>query len=364
MNLSYILLSTVLIDTSAPDGGTVLDGSSTDIDYSHSLTTVSASWSGFSDAESGIDKYIIRVYRTPAQSLDSMLILTKSVTDTSYYGNHFDFANGDSIKVTVEAFNGAGLSSLESSDGYLIDLTAPQVTSLHDGQDPSSDDLEYLASGDSYPVSWKAFDDESGISTIEIALFQMSEGKKIRIFPDPLSAEETEILEDPMTTSYNIEDLDLTQNHKYIATVTFTNGAGLKSSFDSNGVYVDLIAPTVESVTVLGDTYLTDEDSLMLGNSKQVEARWEGSDDGSGISEYLVAVVNEDDAILNTGGDYINFGAAENGRISQLNLMVGTEVAGPFYQVKVLAKDKAGNLSVAVYSETFWLDSSEIYMHL
>ena len=333
-----------------------MDGSDSDVQYSHSLTTVSTAWNGFNDPESGIEKYTVRVQRKPYDSNTfGTVLIDNSVTATNYFGNHFSFTNGDEIVVEVTAINGAGLSTSVSSDGYTIDLTAPEVTVLQDGPD-SALDLEYSSSSTAYSVNWAAFDDQSGLSSIEIALSHLSGGKKTRVFPDSLSLEPTKVLDDTLLTSYTIEGLELVHGYKYVAVLTFTNGAGLKSSFETNGAIVDLEVPVVQSVSIQGDTYLQDEESsdvLMLGDNQQVEVSWEGSDDGSGITEFSVAVVAaNDDTVLLPG--YVTFGQVGSGRISGLDMIAGDETNGPFYRVKVIATDNAGHESLPHYSETFW----------
>ena len=332
------------------------DGSSSDIQYSHSLTTLSATWNGFSDEQSAIDHYTVTVYRKPQGSLDFVNILAdQSITASSYFGNHFNFANGDEVKVEITAFNGAGMTATASSNGFAIDLTSPEVTALHDGLD-SSIDHDYLSDSSSYSVNWAAFDPESGLDIIEIALFRLSEGKKTRVFPDPLLIEMTQILDDPLLTSYTIENLQLVHDYKYIAVLSFTNKAGLKSSFETNGATIDVEAPVMESVSVLGDTYLDEteqESAMMIGSNEKVEASWEGSDDGSGITEFTLAIIDNDDNVVSSE-DIVYTGDARSGRISDLQLTVGDQDNGPFYRVRVIATDKAGHESLPVYSTSFW----------
>ena len=355
--LLCFLLSTVLIDNTPPNAGSVMDGGSPDIQYSHSLTTLSASWSGFNDLQSGINRYTVEVERKSQGSSDFLTVLTDNInTGTSYFGNQFSFSNGDEIRVKVTAFNGAGLTSSSTSNGYSIDLTAPEVTTLQDGLNSASD-MDYLASSTNYSVNWIAFDNESGVSAIEIALFHLSAGKKNRIFPDILSDSMTQLLDDPSMTSYNIEDIQLVHGYKYIAVVTFTNGAGLKASFETNGATIDLISPIVHGVSVFGDTYLNDDneanDIVMLGSAKQVEASWEGSDDSSGIATFSLSIIDDDDTIVESGYATFN-GQVRNGRISGLDLSVGNSNAGPFYRVRVTATDNAGHESQPLHSEKFW----------
>ena len=47
----------VMLDISAPEAGTVVDGFEGDLEFTASTTTLSATWSGFSDAGSGIQFY-------------------------------------------------------------------------------------------------------------------------------------------------------------------------------------------------------------------------------------------------------------------------------------------------------------------
>ena len=350
------LIVVVKVDVTPPSSGNVADGSSSDIQYSHSLTTLSATWNGFSDEQSGIDHYTVTVYRKPQDSLDFVSVLAdQSVTASSYFGNHFNFANGDEVNVEITAFNEADLTTTASSNGYTIDLTSPEVTALHDGLD-SSIDHDYLSDSSSYSVNWAAFDPESGLDIIEIALFRLSEGKKTRVFPDPLLIETTEILDDPLLTSYTIKNLQLTHDYKYIAVLSFTNKAGLKSSFETNGATIDVEAPVMESVSVLGDTYLDEIElmsAMMIGSNKQVEVSWEGSDDGSGITEFALAVIDNEDNVV-PSDDVVYTGDARSGRISDLLLAVGDQDNGPFYRVRIIATDKAGHKSLPMYSTSFW----------
>ncbi len=357
LTICILLIIIVMIDSTPPAAGNVLDGGSPDIQYSHSLTTLSASWNGFEDSESGIDRYTVEVKRMPLGLSEFVTVLTDyTVTGTSYFGNHFNFVNGDKIVVSITGFNGAGQTSFSESDGYKIDLTAPEITTLQDGLNPASD-IDYIADNNNYSVNWVAFDDESDISSIEIALFHLSAGKKTRVFPDTLSDSITEHLDDSSVTSYTIQELQLVQGYKYVAVVTFTNGAGLKSSFETNGATVDLVSPVMHSIVVLGDTYLDDVDNgdgiSMIGSHTQVEVSWEGSDDSSGIMEFSLSIVNDEDTVVQPG--YFTFdGQIATGRISGLDLTIGNENIGPFYRIRVTATDNAGQESQPLYSEKFW----------
>ena len=86
----------------------------------------------------------------------------------SFTSNQFSLSNGDRVRSEVEAFNGAGLPVTGVSEGFLVDVTAPQVNTLCDGLVPGMD-LEYQNQTDTLSITWDAFDDESGIARIEVA---------------------------------------------------------------------------------------------------------------------------------------------------------------------------------------------------
>ena len=347
----------VTIDTSPPTLGTVLDGTS-NISYSSSLTTISAMWSNFEDPQSGITNYAIKFYRQPSGSLTSQLLLSQVVNGTSFTGNQFSLSNGDRVRSEVEAFNGAGLPVTGVSEGFLVDVTAPQVNTLSDGLVPGMD-LEYQNQTDTLSITWDAFDDESGIARIEVAVFQVTEGVRTRIHPNPsFTSDMTEVLAATNITSYNINGLTLTPGVRYITTVTFTNGAGLhRTPYETNGVTIDVTRPLITMVMVLSDAYLLEgeEQVGVVASTEKVELRLSGRDDGSGIAEYLVAVVPADsDNILNPSGDYVSFGVEQGGVVTGLSLTSGSSTSGPFYRVKVIARDNVGLTSDPVYSDNFW----------
>ena len=277
------------------------------MDYTDSTTTISATWSDYSDAESAIDHYILYIYRTPLGSDITQLIHSDLVYGLSYTGHTFSLSNGDMITVTVEAVNGAGLSANASSDGYIIDLTPPQTTFLYDGV---SDDIDYSIDASTYGANWMGYDDESDIAATNIALFMVSEGQKIRIFPDPALEDETTRAVPYGDTSYDIPGLLLLEGHRYYVAVTFTNGAGRKATYETNGLVIDTTPPVVDMVTVYSDGYLDDnDDSLVVANQNQVRLRWHTSDSGSGTVQHTVAIVTSDDNIVGEA----SFGAETEG---------------------------------------------------
>jgi len=109
------------VDSTAPSGGQVVDGTETGIDFDDgSLTTMSANWSGFSDAHSGIAFYEYSVGTTPGaidirgwNSVSTSTAVTTSIlilnTGQAYYFN---------VRATDVA--GDMMASPASSDGQAV----------------------------------------------------------------------------------------------------------------------------------------------------------------------------------------------------------------------------------------------------
>lgn len=326
--------------------GSVSDGRQ----YSSSLTYASFSWEGFTDPESKIQHYRLLIYHTPSNTLSPLLVHMEVLNEaTMYSSNHFSFSNGDSITATVEAYNTAGLSVTGTSDGYIIDMTPPLLTYLVDGTDINTD-LIYQSSTDTLSVSWSAHDSQSGLSMIEVAFYQIIEGQRRRIHPNPLLVDESTISLPITATNYTATGLELTNSIKYICLLTLTNGAGINTVYETNGVTIDSVRPVVSSVSVLGEAI----NGIVTTGSKKLRAEWAGSDEGSGIASYSVAVVTSDGSIVTPGGAYVEYEGIEGGLIEGLNLMAGNELTGPFYKVRVIANDHASLSSLPVDSMPFW----------
>jgi len=246
--------------------------------------------------------------------------------------NSFSFANGDRIFVQIDAVNGAGLVTAVNSSGVIIDLTPPQLDYIVDGLDPSSD-LQYQTSSTSIATTWQVRDNQSGILQIEGAIFEFREGRRIRVYPDPFFTDViTEMIPQgsPNWEVNELNGLSLTSGSKYVAAISFTNGAGLRVQYESNGVIVDTTPPIVQRVSVLTDSYTdTVSTNLILANPNQIEARWVAFDPESGIREYWVGVVNENLTFVTPGGqEYVNFGTSKGGLLKNTALPPGS---GPQY---------------------------------
>ena len=327
-----------------------------DQSYSSSLTTVEANWNGFYDYESSIAQYTIAVYRRPvgAPTPDAIYLTVVEGNINQISISQFSFNNGDQISVTVEARNGAGLTSTVTSNGYVIDLTPPQVSYIIDGQGLAGarDDLEYQASNTTYDVSWEVRDEESGITQIEGAIFEVREGRRMKVYPSsPLQSTTVSITPSPQSTwSIDSSELSLETGVRYIASLTFTNGAGLRVVYETNGVIVDPTPPSVQSVFVSTSTYIGEQGADMItvvADPDSIQVQWMAGDPESGISGYRVGIIDSNDSLV---VDYIRFGNTYGGAIEGAGSMLSPNET---YRVAVIAVNLAGEESMPVYSNQF-----------
>ena len=329
----------------------VSDGADPSIDqqFSSSQTTLSATWTGVQDYESGIETYRVTVYQRPSGSMAQETFNEESVSGNinAISWNYFSFSNGDFITVEVEGVNGAGLTSTQVSDGVIIDLTPPQLLYIVDGINPPADE-SFQLSNDSFQVAWNVTDNESGISQIEGVIFELEGSRRTQIYPDPqVSSNPSEQISSSETT-WSVSELQLKAGLRYIASLSFTNGAGLRSVFESNGVIVDLSPPVMEYVSITSDTYTNaGVASTVASISNRVNVRWSGLDPESGIESYVVGIVNENLTFVTPNSTFE--GSSVGGLIENLSLTPG----GDLYHVAVLAINNVRMESSPVYSSQF-----------
>ena len=334
------------------------DGPVENIDqsYSSSLTTVEANWNGFYDYESSIAQYTVTIYRRPigAPMPDAVYLTVVEGNINQISLSQFSFSNGDQISVTVEARNGAGLTSTVTSNGYVIDLTPPQVSYIIDGQGSSGaqDDLEYQASNTTYDVSWEVRDEESGLTRIEGVIFEVRQGRRMKVYPSsPLQPTTVSTPPSPQSTwSIDSSELSLDTGVRYIASLTFTNGAGLRMVYETNGVIVDPTPPSIQSVFVSTSTYVEEQRADMItvvADPDSIQVQWMASDPESGISGYRVGIIDSNDSLV---VEYVRFGNTYGGAIEGASSMLSPNET---YRVALIAVNLAGEESMPIYSNQF-----------
>jgi hypothetical protein len=134
------------IDTTAPTGGTVFDGSGTGVDISFntgSLTTLSANWSGISSNVSGLTKYEYSV-GTSVGAIDTAG-WTSTGTTPSMTNSTLSLQTSKMYYVNVRTTDGAGnVSTPVTSNGQLVPPSVSFSVS------PSTVTFNHLKSSNSY----------------------------------------------------------------------------------------------------------------------------------------------------------------------------------------------------------------------
>ena len=238
----------MLVDITPPLPGWVNDGVEPlrDVQYSAESATKRCNWNNFTDPESGIEKYEVKVTISNEdnhyQHEKSFGIKDAiSFTDHSMPMKHNDFVNFD-----VEAVNGAGLTVKNRSDGFKVDHTPPEMEFIRD----TNTGQRYQSDATSLLLNWKFYDLESGIKEYRYFVFQMSQGMKTKFWP-PSEKYRTMNLTRPFdgtTVRERLRGLSMQTGIKYSVHVTALNQATMASTHESQGVIIDTTPPRLQEV--------------------------------------------------------------------------------------------------------------------
>ncbi|XP_076085163.1 uncharacterized protein LOC143055975 isoform X1 [Mytilus galloprovincialis] len=235
----------VIIDNSPPNIGKIKDGADyTDIHYQSSRSYVAATWHGFNDPQSGLDKYSIRV----GTSIGGNDIISQNelpLTDIVVFPNIIEpIPTNSRIYVTVRAYNKAGLYSEVTSNGVLVDDSPPtfsrkpelfqQLGSMMDNS------IIYRSC---LKVSWEVSDEESYIERQYISLTSHRGGE--------INSTSTEL--NGMVRDYIYTRLNLHDGGTYFVTVIACNGAKICVRETSGGIFVDNSPPIAGTFAIETD---------------------------------------------------------------------------------------------------------------
>ena len=116
------------VDVTPPLQGLIFNGLSktSEVDFQSSLSKVETTWVAFQDIESGIMGYRWCVGTSPGRcDLNEFQWVGKK---TSASNKNITLLADQRYYVTVEAVNGAGMTSQASSDGFIVDTSPPEIT--------------------------------------------------------------------------------------------------------------------------------------------------------------------------------------------------------------------------------------------
>ena len=310
----------VIVDTGGPIAGTVFDGTDADIDWTNSTSSLTATWSGFSDTLSGIQKYEYAI----GTEIDSFSLVnwTSAGLDTFFVESDLTMISSEIYYVFVKATDlVSNTGNISASDGIMVDLIVPLVGELYDGSE--SEDMDWQSSDSTFALYW------SGSDSRELDHYQYSVGTA------PGDSNIVAWTSASTNTSVVLENVELLEEQTYYGNVRAVDKASNVSDVvSSDGISIDYSAPVSGSVT---DGLVAD--LIFTGTADSLSANWSGfSDSISGISNYEYAI-----GTTIQGTDVVIW--ASTGTDSFMTHSGLTLANGSSYFISVRATDFAGNVS-------------------
>jgi len=265
----------LVIDTEFPTAGTVNDGSGTDIAYTGSSSSLTANWTGFSDALSGIASYKAAIEDGAGSSVvawtDVGNINTWTVTGLS-------LSNATTYHAVIRAADVAGnLSNDVSTNGVTVDTDGPVIGYVLDGD---TGDMDWSNVTTALSLVWDDFSDTlSGLSYYEYAVGTTAGGAGTVSWTSATRL-------DSMAVE---SSLSLTNTTTYYASVRAVDSvANVSTIATSDGFTIDTDLPQIVYVnegSAAADLDIQNLDTVL-------STGWQGTDTspGSGIQYYEVAL--------------------------------------------------------------------------
>ncbi|XP_070573769.1 uncharacterized protein [Ptychodera flava] len=257
-----------------------------DIDYQKEIGTVTAQFTGFESEQHGIVHYEWAVGTTPRSDDVQPYISDGIVTDDEGYHigegisssgaaqSLLSLASGRRYFATIRAITGAGNVLDSSSDGFTVDVTAPQISiDILEGRNESEitmDSAKYQKS-ETIESSWTISEEESEILHTEFCYGSFPGSSDIFNCTDTTGIDETS----SSMVEPNVQGLP------NILTLRTTNQVGLTAEAHSDGITVDTTPPTAGNISCPRSIRTTDN----------LICSWDNfNDKESGIANYQVAV--------------------------------------------------------------------------
>jgi hypothetical protein len=202
----YTFATPLLInDRTQAVAGFVNDGSGSDIDWTDNVTNIDVNWGGFGDDQSGIAYYEVGLGTTP--TTDDFMSFVNVGLATSHTFHYPAITTSGSYFTIVRVTNGAGISSIASSDGFTIDIVNPEPPTNVVATDTPADN------GGSVTLSWDA-----SVSVDEIS-YQLNYRKQgtlgwTSVLVGPHLTHQISGLENaPTTYEFTVEAIDFSNRH-------------------------------------------------------------------------------------------------------------------------------------------------------
>ena len=262
----------VLVDNSPPVEGFVKINGKESLVLLHEKQPLVASWLGFKDFETDIEKYQYRICSAD-NIADCVSKFVGVGLRNSVVLKDIEINHGKEYQFVLKAINFAKLETVAVSNPFMLDETTPQTGLVFNGLYALVDVL-YQSSPTQISANWKGFrDKDSGISVYEICIGSVSG-----------LCDVSELKNVGLADSAIVTNLHLIHNATYYTTVRATNGAGQSAFASSSGLLIDLTPPTGGKLRD-GDDFDTD----VTAQDLFVSSNWdEFHDSESGISKYVV----------------------------------------------------------------------------
>jgi len=236
--------------------GIIVDGVGVDIDWTNSTSSLTATWSGFSDTLSGIQKYEYAIGSSSGGT--DVVDWTNNSTDTSVTKAGLTLTNGTTYYLSIRAADNVGnVSTIVTSDGITVDTDVPIISSVIEGS--STADIDYQNSATTLIIVWTGSDAASGIAQYEYALGTAAAASNTVAWTNAVTA-----------TADTLTGLSLTEDSTYYLSARATDVVGNLSVVASgDGVTIDLTAP---AGTIVNDG--TGDDIAYTGSDSTLSAVW------------------------------------------------------------------------------------------
>ena len=257
----------VVFDDTPPEGLSVVDGN-----YQGSTSNLSIKWT-FVDRESGIQQFVIYIYRKNLQignaDTNGPFVYNGTATSSTIQLLR-PLSNGVRYYVNVTGVNHAGLATTLESDGFMIDSTPPVCAQVWNGDLPDQNDVQYVPKPTKLTISWNCYDNESFISLYRYSVKNNFTGKVILPFHTLKSKSNSS--GSALITGGGKWNPIYEEGNTYSVGIEITNAVLMKSVYWTNGVFVDSTPPVLKDIKL---TFNPKTDSL--------HAEWDVLDKESGL---------------------------------------------------------------------------------
>ncbi|SVA10586.1 uncharacterized protein METZ01_LOCUS63440, partial [marine metagenome] len=338
----------LVIDTEAPTAGTVSDGSGSDITYSGSNTSVTANWTGFSDALSGITGYEIAIGTTSGAT--DILNWASAGNVTTYTKSDLSLTHAVTYYVSTRAQDAAGnYSSLAAANGIIIDAVAPASIVSIDSTTYNATEWDAATA-----ISGTAADTNSGLSLVETSI-KRSTDNYYWTGSEWSANEQWLSLTGTSTWDYPISSANLTDGATYTVRSRGTDAVGnVQTSYGSDSFIYDISEPN--TVLSIADIYYNP-----AGWTANQAIKGTASDDYSGITKIEVLIQRAADSKYwsNSGWTADSTWLTAAGTAAwQYTISADSLTDTETYSVRSRAIDGSANLETTVASDSFIFDST------